>query len=64
MNTGVTLEPEGTERCVPRSVLINQIRMGRGDEGVNTGVTLEPEGTEQCVPRSVLINKIRMRERG
>ena len=28
MNTGVTLEPEGTERCVPRSVLINKIRIG------------------------------------
>ena len=27
MNTGVTLEPEGTEQCVPRSVLINKIRM-------------------------------------
>ena len=27
MNTGVTLEPEGEERCVPRSVLI-KIRIG------------------------------------
>ena len=28
MNTGVTQEPEGTEQCVPRSVLINKMRIG------------------------------------
>ena len=28
MNTGGALESEGEERCVPRSVLINKIRMG------------------------------------